>query len=910
MDRQFIIRLIMVNRFRLWYRFRGAGPERVGELAGNGVISEKRGTMGNQKQVIDWLKEGRKQLIQDFLAGDAPDFLGRQTRLLDDYLREICRVLDNRPALSPRDPYAIVALGGYGRGEMCIHSDVDLLFLFDAAIPENAVDFIRAVVYPLWDLGLYVSHNARILAEPVALPDGAVSSLTALLDARFVAGAPALFSAFKTKFRTELVEPQAQALIDWLIETNRERHDHFGDSSYLLEPNLKEGQGGLRDYQTLMWVARIQRDLRESRELESYGYLSHEEYHELTRALGFIWMVRNHLHHLAGKKHDRFGFEYQKSVADLLGYVAQEGQQPVERFLGRLQEEMSFLKDLHLMFVYELESLRGNTERAAVPGAPAPGLQIHRGMLRFDSPQAVLNDPALLMRIFEESGRLQLPLGIEAKRLVKNMRRYLTDSVRSSPEVVASFETILSAPPFRFTPLNEMLWTGLLTRFIPQLEAIRHRIQYDQYHLHPVDKHSLKVVRTLKLFGGPSDPSHGRLCGELYAALPDWRPLLWAALLHDIGKGESGGDHAKKGPPIAAEILKELGYDEDLIETVSLLIREHLLLAKTATRRDIHDEETAIFCARRVQDPERLKMLYLLTVADSIATGPKAWNDWSLSLIQGLYFYTLRLLEQGELASKEAVERVEAKKTALIRLTTTPEERAAVEAVMPFMSPRYLLFAEPSEMLVHVNLHKLMGAEPFAWKIEKKPDPSTRTVTICAKDKPGLFSKISGVFTLNGIDILNAQIYTWRNNAALDIFRVKPPPDPIFEVDKWEKAAHHLQEAIEGRLDLCAEVKERIGERRRPRSSLHHRPTKVVIDNRSSSYFTIVEVFAYDFTGLLFLITEALFRLELDVWLAKIATQVDQVVDVFYVRDFNGQKVDDPEAEATIRRTIIEAIGA
>ncbi len=865
--------------------------------------------METREEVSDRLREKREALIQDFLAGSVPDFLGYQTRLLDDYLREICRALDDRPALSQRDSYAVAALGGYGRGEMCIHSDVDLLFLFDAAIPENAEDFIRAVVYPLWDLGLYVSHNARILAEPVELPDDAVSSLTALLDARLVAGAPPLFAAFREKFRTELVEPRSESLIDWLIQTNRERHNHFGDSSYLLEPNLKEGQGGLRDYHTLMWVARIQRDLKESRDLEFYGYLSHEEYRELDRALGFIWRIRNHLHHLAGKKHDRFGFEFQMEVADRLGYVEKEGQQPVERFLGRLQEEMSFLKDLHLMFVYELESRLESPEAAEAPTAgPAPGLQIHRGMLRFDSPQAVLNDPALLMRIFEESGRLQLPLGIEAKRLVKNMRRYLTDTVRSSPEVVASFEAILSAPPFRFTPLNEMLRTGLLTRFIPQLEAIRHRIQYDQYHLHPVDKHSLRVVRTLKKFGGPSDPSRGRLCGELYAALADRRPLLWAALLHDIGKGETGGDHAKKGPPIAEEILRELGYGEDLIGTVSLLIREHLLLAKTATRRDIHDEETAIFCARRVQDPDRLRMLYLLTVADSIATGPKAWNDWSLSLIQGLYFYTLRLLEQGELASKEAVDRVEAKKTALIRLTTTPEERAAAQAVMPFMSPRYLLFAEPSEMLAHVNLHKLMGAEPFAWKIEKKPDPSTRTVTVCARDKPGLFSKISGVFTLNGIDILNAQIYTWRNNAALDIFRVTPPPDPIFEADKWNKAARHLQEAIDDRLDLCAEVKERIGERRPPRSSLHHRPTKVVIDNRSSSYFTVVEVFAYDFTGLLFLITEALFRLELDVWLAKIATQVDQVVDVFYVRDFNGQKVDDPEAEATVRRTIIEAI--
>jgi [protein-PII] uridylyltransferase len=864
--------------------------------------------MTSREAVSDRLRQERKALITAFLTDRVSDFPAEQTRLLDDYLRDICRVLDDRPTLSPRDPYAIVALGGYGRGEMCIHSDVDLLFLFDEAIPENGVDFIRAVVYPLWDLGLHVSHNARTLAEPVEIPDDAVSVLTALLDARFVAGAAPLFAAFRKKFRETVVTPRSEVLIDWLIDTNRERHDHFGDSSYLLEPNLKEGQGGLRDYHTLMWVARIRTDIRQSRDLEFYGCLSHEEFRELSRALKFIWRVRNHLHHLAGKKHDRFGFQYQVEVADLLGYREKSGQQPVERFLGRLQEEMSYVKDLHLMFVYELESRSLDPE--GTEETPVAGLQVRRGMIHFDSPQAVLQDPLLLLRIFQESARRQRPLGIEARRLVKNMRRYLTDKLCSDPRAVAAFEDILSAVPFRFSPLNEMLWTGLLTRFIPQLEAIRHRIQYDQYHLHPVDKHSLKVVRTLKMFGGPEDPSAGRLCGELYAALEDRRPLLWAALLHDIGKGEPGGDHAKKGVVIAAEILREKGYRDEWIETVCFLIREHLLLAKTATRRDIHDEETAIFCARRVQEPERLKMLYLLTVADSIATGPKAWNAWSLSLIQGLYFYSLRLLEQGELASRDAVERVAAKQAALLRLAATPEERDAARSIVPFMSPRYLLYAEPADMLTHVNLHGLMGKNPFAWKIEKTPSTGNgvRTVTICAKDHPGLFYKISGVFTLYGIDILNAQVYTWRNNAALDIFQVTPPPDPIFEADYWETASRRLRDTLTGRFDLCAEVKERIRERRPGRSPLQHRPTKVVIDNRSSSYFTIVEVFAYDFTGLLFLITEALFRLKLDVWLAKIATQVDQVVDVFYVRSFEGEKVDDPAEEETIRRTLIGAI--
>jgi [protein-PII] uridylyltransferase len=297
-------------------------------------------------------------------------------------------------------------------------------------------------------------------------------------------------------------------------------------------------------------------------------------------------------------------------------------------------------------------------------------------------------------------------------------------------------------------------------------------------------------------------------------------------------------------------------------------------------------------------------MLYLLTVADSMATGPKAWNSWTATLLRDLFFKVLNVLENGELASQEAVALMARKHDDLLAAIKPKKRRPALEALFKVMSPRYLLNVPVENIQNHVQLYQRLGDERFVWEIEPAMESDTRIVTICAQDQPGLFSRLAGVFTLNRINILDAQVFTWRNNVALDIFKVQPPPDPIFEDEKWEKARQDLTETLEGRLDLNKRLQSR--RRRRPtaRPPAMQRPVRVEIDNATSSFFTIVEVFADDFPGLLFRITNALFQCRLDVWVAKIATNVDQVVDVFYVRDFDGQKVDDPEQTDSIRNAI------
>jgi len=857
------------------------------------------------------LREKSAHLISDFLKRKSPDFIKRHAQLLDDYFFECFENSMIGPKMGmEKNPYAIIALGGYGRKEHFIHSDVDLLFLFEKYVPDEASDLIREMVYPLWDIGLEVGYATRSLKESVKLAGKDIEVLTAILDARLICGMSYLYSALMEQLRNKIARKHSQKIIKQLVENSRLRHNVFGDSSFLLEPNLKEGQGGLRDYHTMLWITKLKSNLRQFRDFEYYGFLSHDEFQSLKKALHFIGNVRNCLHHLSDRKCDQLYFEYQIKMSHALEFETANGQQPVEIFLSKLHGQMEFLKQQHLMLLYELGVSKKLKYRSkAVRPSSVTGLEItENGTLNFVSSENILHDSSLLMKIFEESAALNIPLSAEAKRLIREFSFLVDEEFSSSVEHLKSFERILVKPVSTFNVLNEMLNTGFLIRFIPEFKEVTNRIQYDEYHLYPVDRHLLRTVQHIKIFGTSEGKSRYPLCSDLYGGLKKRSLLLWAALLHDIGKGRTGVSHSISGAEIAGSILLKKGYPAEDIETVSFLIREHLLLIKTATRRDLNDEETAISCARKIKDIDRLKMLFLLTVADSIATGPKAWSDWTATLLRDLFFKISNVLEKGELASREAVETIDKKKAEVLGFAIQRHAKDDMETLFNVMSPRYLLYMPSAGIMEHIELYKNIGTGDFVWKVAKTRDSNTRTVTICAKDRPGLFSKIAGTFTLNGLDILDAQIFTWRNNIALDIFQVNPPPDQIFEEERWQKAENHLKSALSGDLDLKKALKEKIAVYRPEKQFIKSRPHQINVDNDSSSFFTIIEVFTYDFPGLLYTITDALFRCGLDIWVAKIATKVDQVVDVFYVRDFDGQKVDSPEQERMIKKAVAEVL--
>ena len=876
------------------------------------MLSNKKRKMSNQYlQISDTLKQQRDRLFSSFENMPPDVFMKQHAGILDNYFRESFEKSMVGPTIELyKNPYAIIALGGYGREEQNIHSDVDILFLFKNEVPKKAENLIREIVYPLWDIGLEVGYATRTLNECIRMARNDYEILTPILDARFICGMSILFTELMAALRQKILKKKSKPVIEWLVEGNKERHRYFGDSTYLLEPNIKEGKGGLRDYHTMLWIGRIKLNIKQPRDLEYFGYLSHEEYQAIQEALFFIWNVRNRLHHKTNRKCDQLYFENQIKLAASMNFTKINGQQPVERFLGELHGKMDFMKQQHLMFLrehgHEKKSrfTRIRRRKSIVLG----DFDITEDTLDFASSEAILQSPELLIRIFEESARLKIPLSSEAKRMINEFSYLVNDRFRTRDTVIASFEKILKEPAPIFNVLREMLNTGFLVNFIPEMKGIVNRIQYDEYHIYPVDKHSLRTVQALKLFGGNENDSACILCDQLWKGLKNKKLLLWAALLHDIGKGLPEKDHATTGAQMAANILTGFGYSQKDIDTVSFLIKEHLLLMKTATRRDIHDEETAISCARIIKKVSRLQMLYLLTVADATSTGPNAWSEWTSTLLRDLFLKILNVLKKGELASQSAVKTIEKKRNIVLSAAATPDEKSGWEALYHVMSPRYLLNTPANEILADIDLYKNIDDREFVWRITKNDAVNTRTIKVCAKDRPGLFSKIAGTFTLNNLDILDAQIFTWRNNMALDIFTVKPPQDKIFENERWAIAERNLDTALSGGLDLAKALQDKMSAYKTIKPKASKRSHRIVVDNTSSSFFTIIEVFTYDFPGLLFSITDALFQAGLDIWVAKISTKIDQVVDVFYVRDFDGQKADTKQQVDLIKKAILRRL--
>jgi [protein-PII] uridylyltransferase len=693
--------------------------------------------------------------------------------------------------------------------------------------------------------------------------------------------------------------------MEWLRERNIERHARYGDATYLLEPNLKEGRGGLRDYHVMLWMVGAMHDIGGPKDLEYLGYLSHDEFERLSEALRYVGIVRNRLHYLNGRKCDELYFEHQIQLAKELGYKDKNGQQGVEQFLGRLHEEMGFIKRQHLMLLRKLEKSKKKAGRKKSAKRPLGySVNLVEETLEFDSPEAIVKNPHILIKIFEKSAILGQPLAVSASRLVKEFLSLVDDDFRRSVMVVKSFQRILTAAPGSFNVLSEMLKTGMLTALIPELKAIVNLVQYDEYHVHPVDKHSLKTVQILKEMRDGSFENHETYFSRLFEEIEKPLVLLWAGLFHDVGKGQNGeARHPEEGAKVVRQVLKRMGYPDEDIDSVAFLVDRHLYLIHVATRRDLNDEKVIIECARQIKDGERLRMLYLLTIADSRATGPKAWNDWKAALLYELFAKVDRILSKGELATDVATKALEARRKEVLKYRgqMSAEE---LNNLFEQMSPRYLLNTPSADIRRHVALYEKRGDEPLAVDVRKPKNGDYRIVTVCAQDFPGLFSTLAGVFAMNSLGILTARIHTWRNHLALDVFRVTTPKDTLFEDEVWDRFRGHLQMVLRGELDLgrALQEKERFCQFNRDLPAVS--PDEIIVDNKSSDFFTIIEIHTHDFPGLLYHITSTLLACKLDTWVAKIATKADQVVDVFYVRDFDGQKIVGPDQVDAIREAM------
>ncbi|MBU1195577.1 MAG: [protein-PII] uridylyltransferase [Proteobacteria bacterium] len=854
------------------------------------------------------LIEKREALIQRFLAGEEPAFLEKHTAITDEYFFTVFgKSIAARKMTISGFPFAIIALGGYGRKEQCIYSDIDLLILFEKKVPPEVEAFVQELLYPLWDARFEVGYAVRNIKECIKMAFDRFDILTTVLDARFICGASLIYSSFMEKFRIELSQKHIKSTLNYLYEHGEKRHFDFGDSTYLIAPDLKSGFGGLRDYHTLLWYAKIKSNIKARRDLEYYGYLSHFEYHSLEKSLKDIWKIRNFLHHLSKRKCDTLHFEYQSELARLLGYPVKKRQPDVEHFLGDLHNRLDFLKQINqITFEDILGSYRVKKGMEPRP-TKTEGLVIIKKRLHFANTVVILQHPVLLLKIFLESGQRKIPLSIEARRVV-NEFLHLVDDIKNSSACIKIFKKIMTLSYWEFNVLNVMLSTGILEKFIPEFSKLINKIQYNHYHLFPVDKHSVRCVQVVNSFKEHNDPGQNTLYSSVFKEVRNKNILYFAALLHDIGKSDPAKEHSRRGAKIARSILARFEFNPSEIEDAVFLIENHLLLAKTATRRDIDDEETAVNMANRIGKVRLLRMLYLLTVADSKATGPKAWNDWTENLLKDLFIKTMGILQKGELASRKTQRIIEKKKSDVVRLLMESWREDEINQQLESMSRRYLVNMPAQSIVDHIHLHRNLKDRDFIWQISKDDTPNLRTVSICGKNRPGFYSKIAGVFFLNELDIMASQAYSLGEEHALDIFKVTPPKDKLFEKEKWEKTEKDLMLAISDDHFLDRALA-KIPRTIQVPSGHRPEPSIVRIDNETSSFFTIIEVLTYDFPGLLFSITNALYRNNIDVNVAMAATKVDQVIDVFYVKSLeNDAKIETEKGLEQIKHAILESL--
>ncbi len=852
----------------------------------------------------------RERLIKNFLAGETIDFLESLTSFLDEYFYTMFeKSISARKMVVSGNPFAIIALGGYGRKEQCIHSDIDLLILFDKSVPLEVEAFVQELLYPLWDARFEVGYAVRNIEECITMSFERFDILTTVLDARFICGASLVYSSFMENFRSRLSGKPLKDTLNYLFEHGEKRLEDFGDSTYLVAPDLKSGFGGLRDYHTLLWYAKIKSNIKSRRDLEYYGFLSNFEYTNLEDSLAYIWDIRNRLHQITKRKCDTLHFEYQAEMASLLGYKNKTRQPDVELFLGELHGKMEFLKQLNqITFEDILSNSKIKKKTALARPTKTEGLVIKNKRLYFANTVTILQKPDLLLKIFLESGQTKTPLSIEAMRVVSEFRHLVDEQIKTDPRCVKIFKQTLALSYWKFNVLNCMLSTGILEKFIPEFSAIVNKIQYNHYHLFPVDKHSIRCVQVINSFKEPGTTLMNTLYAGVFKEIRNKNVLLVAALLHDIGKSDPAKEHSKRGVKIAGPILDRLGFNPSEKEDVLFLIQHHLLLAKTATRRDTFDEETAVSTANTIGKIRLLRMLFLLTVADSKATGPKAWNDWTENLIKDLFLKTMGIIKTGELASKKTQRLIDKKKKEVLALLREGWREETVNTQLDSMPRRYLLYVPPQNIVDHINLYRNLKDRDFIWQITKEKDSDIRTVSICGKDKPGIFSKIAGIFFLNHIDIVASQAYSLGDSHILDIFKVMPPRDLIFEREKWEKTEKDLTHALEDDHFLDKAL-EKISDTLAVSSCKTPETNQVRIDNKTSSFFTIIEVLTYDFPGLLFSVTNALYRNGLDVNVAMVGGKVDQVIDIFYVKDINDdQKIESEKKLNQIKASILNSL--
>ena len=802
---------------------------------------------------------------------------------------------------------AVFATGGYGRGVLAPSSDIDLLFLRRYKASPWAESVIEFMLYALWDMGLKVGHAFRTVEGCIALCKDDVTIKTSVLDARFLFGDSALSGELMRRFQADCVEGQNAAFLAAKLEERDARHARQGNTRYVVEPNVKNGKGGLRDLQTLYWIAK---HIYGGSTLESVmkkDLFTSQEYRVFVRAARFFWTVRCHLHYLTGRAEERLSFDLQPELADRLGYQDRGEQLGVERFMKRYfvaaKDVGGLTRILTAKLEAELERTPQGLKRFMPRAAPKPigetGFQLDRGQLSIADADAFERDPVNMLRLFALAAREGLDVHPDAMAAVSRASKQFRPALRKTDAARSLFLDCLLETDQPARILRLMNETGLLGRVLPEFGGIVAQTQFNMYHHYTVDEHTLRAVDIM------SDIEHGRSGDHkhphrLFADIEDRRALYLAMLLHDTGKGQ--GDQQVEGMRTARAACRRLGLPKAETELVAWLVGNHLEMSETAQKRDIADPRTVSDFAKLVGSVQRLNLLHILTAADITAVGPSVWNGWKGQLLSDLHHNTVAALRGGRtderMVAAELAERAEARRGEVLGLIGN------LPPVMASMEPAYWTEFNVDTLVEHAKA--LRGANGPVVQAALREDRGGVTLLVSGQDRIGLFADLAGAIASEGASIATAQIFTSDTGIVLDVFTLLDAdgnPYADGEPRRLERLEARIRDALAGAVEPP-----KIARPRRRREAAFLVEPSVSIETQASTHFTVIDVTSRDRPGLLYDIARCLAELDLSIHSAHVGSYGERVFDAFYVRTSSGEKLLDAAAKASLKARLLDVL--
>ncbi|MGZ5826994.1 MAG: [protein-PII] uridylyltransferase [Xanthobacteraceae bacterium] len=869
-----------------------------------------------KRVLADGRKAAEEQLLKDRRGRDCAE---RLCRLQDDIIHvlyDLAKQLYASSNPSEAEHMAIIATGGYGRGLMAPGSDIDLLFLLPYKQTAWGESVAEMILYCLWDMGLKVGHATRSVDECIRQAKADMTIRTAILESRFLLGDQKLFDELMTRFDKQVAQGTAREFVTAKLKERDDRHRQTGQSRYLVEPNIKDGKGGLRDLHTLFWIAKYVYRVREPEELIERGVFNRDEYRLFTRCENFLWAVRCHMHFVAGRAEERLSFDIQRDIAVRLGYTTHPGLKDVERFMKHYFLIAKDVGDLTAIMCAGLESKQAIgvpvlnrvmarfTPRRRKVTLAGTGFIVDNNRINIGRDDVFANDPVNLIRIFHLALKHKLAFHPDAMHAATRSLRLIDKRVREDEEANRLFLDILTAKNDGEIVLRRMNEVGVLGKFVSDFGHVVSMMQFNMYHHYTVDEHLLRCIGVLAEIERGENPEYG-LANELFKTIqPKHRAVIYVTMfLHDIAKGRIE-DHSIAGARIARHLGPRFGFSPADTETLSWLVENHLVMSTIAQSRDLSDRKTIENFAAVVQSLERMKLLTILTTADIRAVGPGVWNGWKAQLLRALYYETEPSLTGGFSEVNRAQRVAIAQAELRAELKDWPAEE--LDRYIARHYPAYWLKVDLPAKVMHARFVRVTeeAKKSLATTVGFDQARGVTTLTVLTPDHPWLLSVIAGACAMAGANIVDAQIYTTADGLALDTIAVSREFDrDDDEARRAARIAEAIEKALVGELKLPEVVAKRAASRGRARAFALE--PEVSINNQWSNVYTVIEVSGLDRTGLLYELTTTLSKLNLNIASAHVATFGERVVDVFYVTDLLGSKISAPTRQAAIKRALL-----